>query len=93
MLTLSDQALAYVQGKNQPIYLEMSPTIKECCFTLRESPAVHVGEPRDKAAYHAKTVAGVTVYAPRDLPEIPLTINIRNLFGYKSLYVIGWKLA
>lgn len=93
MLTLSETVLSYVRDKQQPIYLEMSPTISECCFTLTESPAVHVGEPKKKAGYHVRDINGVTVFVPHDLPNIPLTINMKNYFGYKKLYVIGWKLA
>ncbi len=93
MLTLSDQALAYVREKNQPIYLEMSPTIKECCFTLKESPGVHFGEPKNKAGYHVRLIDGATVYTPDDLPDIPLTISVRNFFGFKSLCVVGWRLS
>lgn len=93
LLTLSETALSYVREKQQSIYLEMSPTINECCFTLTESPSVHVGEPKKKADYHVRDISGVTVFVPYDLPNIPLTINMKNYFGYKKLYVIGWKLA
>lgn len=94
MLTLSEQVLAYVQEKGQSIYLEMAPTISECCFTLTESPSVHVGAPKKKDDYHEREIDGVTVFVPHDMPtNIPLTINMRNYFGYKKLYVMGWKLA
>ena len=94
VLTLSEKVLAYVREKRQPIYLEMAPTISECCFTLTESPSVHVGMPKKKEDYHEREIEGVTVFVPHDMPSnIPLTINMQNYFGYKKLYVMGWKLA
>lgn len=93
MLTFTEKARALAREKNKPVYLEMSPTIKECCFSLRESPAVHFGEPRDKSLYHLRAIEGLEVYVPKELPDIPLRVNVRNIFGWRSLVVEGWRLA
>ncbi|WP_425057896.1 hypothetical protein SCACP_24630 [Sporomusa carbonis] len=81
MLTFTEKARALAQEKKRPIYLEMSPTIKECCFAIRESPSIHFGAPKNRDLCNVTLIDGITVYTPKELPEIPLTVSVRKLFG------------
>lgn len=92
MLSLTPEAVAYIQEQNKPVYLDIPPTIG-CCITIRESPAVRFGEPRDPENYDKRTIDGVTVFVPDELPDQPLTIVVSKFFGYKKLMVAGWHLA
>ena len=93
MLTFTETARALAREKKKPVYLEMAPIINECCFAMRESPSVRFGEPKDKSLYQLASIEGLSVYVPKELPTIPLKINVRNILGWKTLFVEGWKLA
>lgn len=93
MLTFTEKAIVFAQEKNRSIYLEMSPTINECCFAIQESPSVHFGKPIKRDLYNVALTEGITVYTPKELPDIPLTVAVRNFFGFKTLTIEGWQLA
>lgn len=92
MLTITDQALEYIKTHSKPVYLELFQVIS-CCIDIRESPAVRLGQPHDPHNYQLKEIQGVMVYVPNELPEIPLTITLTSLFGFKKLVIQGWSLA
>ncbi len=93
MLTIAPEALVFIEGKQQSIYLDMPPIISNCCMTLREKPSVRFGQPRDMQSYVEKTIQGVTIFLPHDLPEIPLTITVSRFFWQTRLAIEGWFLA
>ena len=93
MLTIDPKAVAFIENKKQPIYLDIPPIISNCCMTIRESPAIRFGQPHNPEAYTERNIQGVTVLVPGDLPEIPLTITTSSFFGYIRLAVEGWRLA
>jgi hypothetical protein len=92
MLTISPQALTYIQKQNKPLFLDIPPVIS-CCLHLKESPTVRFGEPHDPANYKEQIIQGVIVFVPNELPEIPLSIQLSSFLGIKRLIVDGWCLA
>jgi hypothetical protein len=92
MLTFTAEAAAFIRARNQSVFLDIPPLI-DCCVHLKESPAVRFGEPHDPQNYRRETIAGVVVFVPRDLPDIPLTVTLTSFLGYKRLVVEGWHLA
>lgn len=92
MLTITPDAAAYIKEQNKPVYLDIPPLIG-CCIHLKESPAVRFGEPRDPENYNLRTLEGVTVFVPHELPDQPLTIVVNSFLGFKRLSVEGWHLA
>lgn len=92
MITISPEAVAYIQAKSQPVYLDLPPLI-DCCIPLRECPSVRFGTPHDPQNYHPKMIGGIRFALPKDLPEIPLEIVLTRTFGFKRLVVEGWQLA
>lgn len=92
MLTLTDSALAYIQSRNQAIFLEL-PIVIQGDITICESPAVRWGKPSDDRKYQLLQIQGVEVYVPYELPKIPLKITLSRFFWLKWLVVEGWALA
>ncbi len=92
MLTITPEALAIIQRKKLPVFLEMPKLITNCCFSLQECPTVHFGEPKNRSGYETKIINDVTVFAPDMLPDIPLTITVASFLGIKKLVIDGWCL-
>jgi hypothetical protein len=93
MLTIHPKAAAYIREKNKSIFLDIPPVLGTSCIHLQESPAVRFGEPFDPENYEKRTIDGVTVFVPYELPDQPLTVVLHSYFGYKNLSVSGWHLA
>ena len=94
MLTIDDKALAMIQAKNQPLSIDPVREFSGCCISVTESPGVHFGAPKvdpDKYAQHS--VQGVTVYVPNCFPDGNYVFQLRNLFGFRQLFIDGWKLC
>jgi hypothetical protein len=53
---------------------------------------VGLGLPKYPGEYRLLQIDGVDIHLPCDLETpYPLTIKLRNLFGFKSLQLEGWK--
>ncbi len=92
MLTITPEAISYIQSKAKPIFLDIPPLIG-CCVHLKESPSVRFGEPHDPNNYDLTTIQGVSVFVPHELPDQPLTVTLTSFLGMKKLAVEGWHLA
>ena len=92
MLTITPEAMALIRKQGKPIFLELPKLITNCCFDLQECPSVRSGEPPDSANYEKRTIQEVTVFVPRRLPEMPLTIDACSFLGIRRLVVEGWRL-
>ncbi len=94
MLTINPDAAAYIREQNKPIYLDIPPAVGTCCIHMRDCPAVRFGEPPyDREYYEQRTIDGVTVFVPYELPDQPLRIVLHSYFGFKNLTISGWHLA
>ncbi len=92
MLSLTPEAVAYIQAQGKPVFLDIPPLISGD-FNIQESPAVRFGQPRDPENYALQVIQGVSVYVPYGLPEQPLTITLSSFLGWRRLVVQGWHLA
>lgn len=93
MLSVHPNAARYVKDRNQPVYLEQPPAIDACCFQLQEAPAVRFGVPQKPETFVVYYVEGITVYVPRAIDQIPLSLTLSNFLGFKSLSIEGWRLV
>lgn len=94
MISLSAEALAWVEEKNTPVVIDIPYPVRGCCFDMTDCPAVGFGEPRQPDAYSRQTIDGVTVYVPHALStEHPLVIRTRSFFGFRQLVLDGWRLV
>lgn len=92
MLSLTTEAVAFIESRGKPIFLDMPPLISGD-LTLQESPSVRFGEPRDPENYALREIQGISVYVPHRLPDQPLTISLSSFFGWRRLVIQGWHLA
>jgi hypothetical protein len=92
MLTFTPAAVAYIEAKSKPVFLDIPPLIG-CCLHLKESPSVRFGEPHDPQNYTKQSIQGITVFVPHELPDIPLTVTLAGFLKFKKLVVEGWVLA
>ncbi len=59
---------------------------------MKLTPSVGLGLPKYPGEYRLLQIDGVDIHLPCDLETpYPLTIKLRNLFGFKSLQLEGWK--
>lgn len=92
MITFSEEALAFVNEKRSPVCIGLPYTLRGCCFRLTECPEVFLGTPENSGAYTRQDVQGVTLYVPGVLPEhLSLNIRLRHFFGFRRLFLDGWK--
>lgn len=93
MITLSEDAVAYVEEKNSSLFIDVPYKVSGCCFDMTDCPAVNFGEPREVSDYTKQTIDGVTVFVPKSLPtENPLVIRTRTFLGFRQLVIDGWRL-
>jgi hypothetical protein len=53
---------------------------------------VRLGKPKNVEDYELHVIEDIDVYLPRGFdPPFPVTIEISSIFGFKSLYLEGWK--
>jgi hypothetical protein len=91
MLEISENALAIIKGREEPLFLDLPKTITNCCFDLQECPDVRFGMPPRPAEYRESIIKGITVFVPRIIADLELTIEVTSFFGIKKLTVKGWR--
>lgn len=93
MITISEDALALIEQKQSPLFIDLPHTVSGCCFEVTDCPSISFGEPRKLDDYTKQTLQNATVYVPRCFPkESSLEIRTRNFFGFKRLVLSGWRL-
>ena len=92
MIQVDNQAQAYILEKGGAITLEHGNQTALCCGSVNFGPDVRVGKPQ-KAGYSVTVNNGLSIYLPRGFHSpYELTIKLRTVLGFKSLYIDGWKL-
>lgn len=93
MITLSEDALAYIEEKNSSLFIEPPYKVSGCCFDMTDCPAVNFGEPRQADDYTKQTISGVTVFVPNTFPtDNPVVIRTRSFLGFRQLVIDGWRM-
>jgi hypothetical protein len=93
MITLSEDALALIEAKQSPLFIDIPHTVSGCCFEVTDCPSIHFGEPTKLSDYRKQTLQDATVYVPNSFPENgSYRIRVRNFFGFKRLVLSGWRL-
>jgi hypothetical protein len=91
MLKISEEALTIIRGQDKPLFLDLPKTITGCCFDLQECPTVRYGLPPVAAEYIEVFVSGITVFVPKVIVGMELTIEVSSFLGFKRLIVEGWR--
>jgi|JFJP01.1.fsa_nt_gi hypothetical protein len=93
MITISDDALALIEEKQSPLFIDIPHTVSGCCFDITDCPSINFGEPRKLSEYTKQTMQSATVYVPSCFPEEgSFVIRTRNFFGFRRLVLSGWRL-
>jgi len=93
MITIAPDALALIEAKQSPLFIDVPHALSGCCFEMTECPAVRFGEPTSLADYTRQTIQNATVYVPGCFPEEgDFVIRSRNFLGFKRLALGGWRL-
>lgn len=94
MLTLSEDALALIAERKQPVLIDMPQSIEGCCLEITPCPSVRFGTPRNRSGYTLREIRNTQVFVPDSLPNTrPLTIRTRNLLGLRLLVLDGWRIV
>lgn len=94
MLTLSDDALALIAEREQPVFIDVPETIEGCCLEITPCPAVRFGKPRNDDKHALTRIQGAEVFVPYCFPRTQnVSIRAKSFFGRKFLFIDGWKLV
>jgi hypothetical protein len=94
MLSLSEEALALIAERRQPVFIDVPQTIEACCLEITTCPDVRFGTPRDPDQHAPMRIQGVEIFVPHCFPSTQkLSIRARKFLGRKHLYLEGWKLV
>ena len=91
MISVSPEAAEIIRKQGNTVFLDLPKAIATCCFDFQESPTVRIGAPHDKDAYIFADIEGITVYLPRVIAGIELSIEVASFLGFKRLIVEGWR--
>ena len=96
MLILTAEAIAYIKQKNQPIYLDHPPLSGANSQMKIKPPPVKFGVPQNLADFDLHEEQGVSVYMPRGLEVVNITVELSEFLFLKKLMArvaIGKKLG
>ena len=85
MLILTPEAIEYINEQRQPIYLDHPPLEGENRLMKVKAPAVRLGTPQQLSNYNIQQEQGVTVYVPRGLELVNITIELSTFLFIKKL--------
>jgi len=93
MITIAEDALALIEEKQSPLFIDIPHEIRGCCFDMSDCPAVRFGEPASLSDYARQTVQNATVYVPKCFPENgTFVIKASSFLGFRRLVLNGWRL-
>jgi len=94
MLTISDDALALIAERQQPVLIDVPETIEGCCLEITPCPSVRFGLPRNADKHALTRIQGAEVFVPHCFPRTQnVSIGVRKFFSRKFLFIAGWKLV
>ena len=85
MLILTPEAIQYINEQQQPIYLDHPPLEGENRQMKVKAPAVRLGTPQQLSNFNIQQEQGVTVYVPRGLELVNITIELSTFLFIKKL--------
>ena len=93
MISITEEALTYIEGKKQSLFIDIPHTVTGCCFDITDCPSVNFGKPEKLMEYTQETIQGITVFVPARFPrDNSIAIKVRRFFGFKKLVITGWRL-
>lgn len=96
MLVLTPEAISYIKEKRQPIYLDHPPLSGANSQMKIKPPPVKFGVPQNLSDFTLHEEQGVTVYMPRGLEVVQITVELSGILFLKKLMArvaVGKKLG
>lgn len=69
MITISEDALAFIEEKQSTLFIDIPHTVSGCCFEVTDCPSIRFGEPKKLSEYRKQSIQSATVYVPSCFPE------------------------
>jgi hypothetical protein len=91
MLTITPEAKTYALDHGGTLFLEYITLTGGCCVPFQPEPTVRLGKPRNHDQYRQKTIDGLTIFIPHELPDEELVIAMASVLGFKKLVIEGWR--
>ncbi len=85
MLILTPEAVQYIKEKQQPNYLDHPPLSGANSQMKIKPPPVKFGVPQNPADFDLHEEQGVTVYMPRGLDVVQITVELSGILFLKKL--------
>ncbi len=93
MITISEDALAFIEEKQSTLFIDIPHTVSGCCFEVTDCPSIRFGEPKKLSEYRKQSIQSATVYVPSCFPENgTFVIRAKSFLGFKRLVLSGWRL-
>jgi hypothetical protein len=93
MISVTDEAREHIREKGGSIYLLDAKPVGLCCGRVAFEPQLTIGVPTKPQEYVRDVINDIQVYIPRRFfVPYPLTIEVKKLFGRKTLRLNGWRL-
>ena len=93
MLSVTDDAREHILEKGGSIYLLDAKPVGLCCGRVAFEPQLTIGVPAKPQGYVRDVINDIQVYIPKRFSvPYPLTIDVKRLFGRKTLRLNGWRL-
>ena len=86
MLTITPEAIRFLQDKGQPVYLDHPSVAEASTRPSKKLPQIIYGMPKQPENFELCQQEGVMVYVPRIIWHIPITMAVSSFFTYKNLY-------
>jgi hypothetical protein len=85
LLVLTPEAIGYIKEKQQPIYLDHPPLSGENSQMKIKPPPVKFGVPQNPNDFTLHEEPGVSVYVPRGLEVVQITVELSGILFLKKL--------
>ncbi len=93
MISVTNEARDHIRQKGGSIYLLDTKPVGLCCGRVAFEPPLTIGVPEKQDGYLRDVINDIQVYIPKRFSvPFPLTIDVRKLFGRKTLLLKGWRL-
>ena len=92
VVNIGDKAQVYIKERGGIVHLYDMGTVGMCCGCMRLVPSVRLSIPDFQENYEFAVVEGIELYVPRTLSySYPLTVEVKKLLMFFSLYINGWR--
>ena len=87
MLIITPEAVRYLKDKGEALYLDHPSASEAANRTFKELPTLKFGVPQRIEDFEIVQEDGATVYVPRAIWHIPMSLAASSFLGFKKLFL------